>query len=38
MDSFFFRKHIALLMAKKVVATSLMAIYIFFTEKLVRAV
>ena len=33
MDSFFFRKHIALLMTKKGGATSIMAIYIFLTEK-----
>ena len=38
MDSFIFRKHIALSMAKKGGATSLMTIYIFLTEKLIRVV
>ena len=33
MDSFFFRKHTALLMTKKGGAMSLMAFYIFLTEK-----
>ena len=32
------QKNIALLMAKKGGATSLMAVYIFLTEKLIRAV
>ena len=38
MGSFFFRKHITLLMMKKGGATSLMAIYIFLIEKLICAV
>ena len=38
MDSFFFRKHIALLMTKKDGAMGLMSINIFLTKKLVRAV
>ena len=38
MDSFFFRKHIALTMTKKGGATSLTAIYIFLTEKVICAV
>ena len=37
MDSFFFRKYIALFMTKKGGATSLMTIYNFLAEKLIRA-